>query len=62
MPRRLFPLLVVLLILAAAVLAWIWWSDTLLIGQCDDAGGNWSAAERICDVTRSPASSASPGR
>ncbi|MDV3458327.1 hypothetical protein RZN05_15120 [Sphingomonas sp. HF-S4] len=48
MPRWLFPLLVLLLVALAALLAWLWWSDYLLIDQCLDAGGTWDDARRTC--------------
>lgn len=41
MRRRLFPLFVLLLVVLAALLAWLWWSDYVLIDRCLDVGGAW---------------------
>lgn len=55
MRRRLFPLLVLLVVVLAALLAWLWWSDVLLVDKCLDAGGTWDAEVRVCALRVSPA-------
>ncbi len=51
MRRRLFPLLVLLLVVLAALLAWLWWSDYVPIDKCLDVGGVWDAEARTCVLT-----------
>jgi len=51
MRRRLFPLLVLLLVVLAALLAWLWWSDYVLIDRCLDVGGAWDRTTRTCTLT-----------
>jgi hypothetical protein len=51
MRRWLFPLLVLLLVVLAALLAWLWWSDYVPIDKCLDAGGAWNAEARTCTLT-----------
>lgn len=55
MRRRLFPLLVLLIVALAALLAWLWWSDFILVDKCLDAGGAWDAEARTCRLGVSPA-------
>ncbi|WP_199560107.1 hypothetical protein [Sphingomonas psychrotolerans] len=50
MRRLLFPLLVLLTVALAALLAWLWWSDYILVDKCLDAGGLWNAGTRICEL------------
>jgi len=51
MRRWLFPLLVLLVVALAGLLAWLWWSDYILIDKCLDAGGAWDKARRTCMLT-----------
>jgi len=62
MRRWLFPLAVLATVLLAALLVWLWRTDTVLVHKCAGAGGHWDAETRICDVgsVTAPASSASP--
>ena len=48
MRRWLFPMLVFLTTALGALLVWLWWSDTILIDKCLDAGGRWDAEARVC--------------
>jgi hypothetical protein len=54
MRRWLFPLLVLLIVALAALLAWLWSSDFILIDKCLDAGGRWHAEARTCMLTVTP--------
>lgn len=64
MRDRIAILVLIVLILAAAFVIWLWWSDAWLKYQCLDAGGAWNAAPRICAISadRAPGSPASPHR
>lgn len=55
MPRWLFPLLVLLIVALAALLAWLWLSDYVLVDKCLDAGGAWDRETRICRLDVRPA-------
>mgnify|MGYP004062029001 CR=1 len=39
-----------ILAVLTALLAWLWWSDTILIDKCQDAGGSWDAEARVCRI------------
>ena len=43
-----------ILSLLTALLAWLWWSDAILIDKCNDAGGAWDADARICRIALPP--------
>lgn len=55
MPRWLFPLLILLVVALAALLAWLWLSDYVLVDKCLDAGGAWNAEARTCVLGVTPA-------
>ena len=59
MRRYRFPLALLLVILLAALLLWLWASDYVLISKCEDAGGSWNADARICEIPVNPAPTAS---
>ena len=55
MPRWLFPLLVLLIAVLAALLVWAWSTDAVLKAKCDNAGGTWDAEARTCVLDVTPA-------
>lgn len=55
MRRRLFPLLVLLVLVLAALLVWTWSTDAVLKAKCRNAGGAWDANARVCVLRVSPA-------
>lgn len=54
MRRRLFPLLVLLVVILGALLAWAWSTDAVLKAKCSNAGGVWEAGTRSCALTVTP--------
>jgi hypothetical protein len=62
MRDRIVMLVLIVLILAAAFVVWLWWSDAWLKYQCREAGGTWNTGPRLCAISadRVPAPSASP--
>lgn len=54
MRRRLFPLLVLLILVLAALLVWAWSTDAVLKAKCGNAGGAWDAEARVCALRVSP--------
>jgi hypothetical protein len=48
-------------LILAALLVWLWRSDTILIRECANAGGNWDASTRTCllRLNQSPTATAS---
>jgi hypothetical protein len=55
MRRRLFPLLVLLILVLAGLLVWAWSTDAVLKAKCGNAGGTWDTEARICALRVSPA-------
>lgn len=51
MRHWLFPLLVLLLVVLAALLVWAWSTDAVLKAKCGNAGGAWNAEARTCTLT-----------
>lgn len=51
MRRWLFPLLVLLLVVLAALLLWAWSTDAVLKAKCGNVGGVWNAEARTCTLT-----------
>lgn len=51
MRRRLFPLLVLLLVALAALLVWVWSTDAVLKSKCAQVEGAWNAEARTCTLT-----------
>lgn len=64
MRRWSFPFAMLLTVLLAALLVWLWRTDAVLKHKCGNAGGTWDAEARICDVGTftAPASPASRDR
>lgn len=62
MRDRIVMLVLIVLVLAAAFVIWLWWSDAWLKYQCREAGGTWNAGPRVCAISAGPGpiSSASP--
>jgi hypothetical protein len=50
MRRTLFPLVVLLLVAATALLVWAWQTDAVLKARCGNAGGTWNAEIRVCEL------------
>lgn len=55
MRRLVFPLIVLLIVALAALLAWAWSTDAVLKAKCGNAGGTWDAEARICALGVNPA-------
>ena len=55
MRRRLFPLLVLLILVLAGLLVWAWSTDAVPKAKCGNAGGTWDTEARICALRVSPA-------
>ena len=62
MRDRIAILVLIVLILAAAFVIWLWWSDAWLKHQCRANNGAWNAAARVCAIRTGliPERSASP--
>ncbi|MDP5279994.1 hypothetical protein Q9Q95_13750 [Sphingomonas sp. DG1-23] len=55
MRPRLFPLLVLLVVMLGALLVWAWSTDAVLKAKCSNARGTWNAGERSCMLAVTPA-------
>jgi hypothetical protein len=51
MRRWLFPLLVLLLVVLAALLLWAWSTDAVLKSKCAQVDGAWNVEARTCTLT-----------
>jgi len=50
MRRYLFPITVLLLVVATALLVWAWRTDAVFKAKCANAGGTWNTEIRVCEL------------